>query len=517
MPIPTIPPNRSNLYASYWTHARDAMVVTDSRTDLLIDANPATELFTGYSREELIGLHRSTLFPSDEHERLRDSLRDEGAEILVGFHVQRKDGASIPMTFSATPAFQSDGQTLILTVFRDNSELEKQAHRLATLRWALSAYASAAIALGHADSTEGLLQAICEAITSEPTYVLAWVGIAEDGLGKPVRLITAAGSATHYLDGLQVSWSEDDPAGNGPTGIAIRSGQLFLLDDAETSESYKPWREQAKLAGIHSSVTIPLSVEGSWHGALMVYANCPFAFEAVALEVFEHLAKEIGHGLHALHQKELLEAERILSAQAQTQLTEALSAMVAAMVTAVEKRDPYTAGHEGRVAEIAYAMGQELGWVEDRLQALRMAAMVHDIGKISVPTEILTKPGALDFDEREIMKGHPETGYSILKDIPFTWPIADIMRQHHEKLDGSGYPLGLTADQILPEAKVLAVADIVEAMTSNRPYRQGMDLEIVLREVEGQAGIYLDSEAVKACLTLFREKKFVLPGMVASY
>jgi putative nucleotidyltransferase with HDIG domain len=179
----------------------------------------------------------------------------------------------------------------------------------------------------------------------------------------------------------------------------------------------------------------------------------------------------------------------------------------------VDTRDPYTAGHEGRVAEIAYAMGQELGWEEDRLQALRMAAMVHDIGKISVPTAILTKPGPLDLAEREIMNGHPETGYSILKDIPFTWPVAEIMRQHHEKLDGSGYPLGLTADQILPEAKVLAVADIVEAMTSNRPYRQGMDLELVLREVEGQAGVYLDAEAVQACLRLFRERKFVLPGM----
>jgi putative nucleotidyltransferase with HDIG domain len=183
------------------------------------------------------------------------------------------------------------------------------------------------------------------------------------------------------------------------------------------------------------------------------------------------------------------------------------------MVTAMEMRDPYTAGHESRVAEIAYAMGKQMGWEEPRLQALRMAAMVHDIGKISIPTEVLAKPGRLTTAEYALIKQHPDTGYAILKDIPFTWPIADIVRQHHEKLDGSGYPLGLTADEILPESKVLAVADIVEAMGSNRPYRAAIGLLAVLKEIEGQAGLLLDAEAVKVCADLFRNNKLVLSGL----
>jgi len=183
------------------------------------------------------------------------------------------------------------------------------------------------------------------------------------------------------------------------------------------------------------------------------------------------------------------------------------------MVTAMEMRDPYTAGHENRVSEIAYAIGRELGWEEDRLQALRMAAMVHDIGKISVPIEILTKPGRLSPEEFSLVKGHAESSYQILKDIPFTWPIADMVRQHHEKLDGSGYPLGLKSGAILPESKVLTVADMVEAMASNRPYRAAMDLNVALAEIERQAGTLLDAEVVQVCVGLFREHRLSMPGM----
>jgi HD-GYP domain-containing protein (c-di-GMP phosphodiesterase class II) len=165
------------------------------------------------------------------------------------------------------------------------------------------------------------------------------------------------------------------------------------------------------------------------------------------------------------------------------------------------------------VAAIAYAIGKEMGWLEGRLQGLRMAAMVHDIGKISIPTEILAKPAELSPEEWEVVKRHPESSYTILKDIPFTWPIADIVRQHHEKLEGSGYPLGLRADAILPEARVLTVADIVEAMAADRPYRAALGLEAALAEIESQAGTLLDAEVVRICAALFREKRLMIPGL----
>jgi HD-GYP domain-containing protein (c-di-GMP phosphodiesterase class II) len=286
-----------------------------------------------------------------------------------------------------------------------------------------------------------------------------------------------------------------------------------MMEDSETVAAFVPWRCRAREFSLRSTLTIPLGDEGNWRGALSVYAEHPHAFEPAAVVVFEHLAGEISHGLHALRQRELLESERIKRARTQQQLTDALSSMVAALVTAVEMRDPYTAGHEAQVAEIAYAIGKEMGWDEDRLLGLRMASMVHDIGKISIPSEILTKPTKLSAAERALINEHPETGYAILKDIPFIWPIADMMRQHHEKLDGSGYPLGLKAEEILPEAKVLAVADIVDAMAANRPYRHSIALEKVLEEIERQAGHQLDAEVVRVCLKLFREKGFILPHL----
>jgi HD-GYP domain-containing protein (c-di-GMP phosphodiesterase class II) len=174
---------------------------------------------------------------------------------------------------------------------------------------------------------------------------------------------------------------------------------------------------------------------------------------------------------------------------------------------AIERADPSTAGHQGRVAHIALAIGFEMGWQFDRLQGLRIAAWVHDIGKLSIPSEVLNKPGCLNHAERTLVNGHSEAGYNILKDVPFPWPVAEMVRQHHEKLDGSGYPRGLKADEILPEAKVLAVADIVDAMISVRPYRAGMPVHEVLGIIEAEAGTLLDVEVVRICASLLRQKR----------
>jgi HD-GYP domain-containing protein (c-di-GMP phosphodiesterase class II) len=260
-------------------------------------------------------------------------------------------------------------------------------------------------------------------------------------------------------------------------------------------------------------LSIPLHVKDGWRGVLTIYATRPNAFEAPAIEVFQHLAEQIVHAVHALDQGSALHAGEISLVKLQGKLTEALSAMVAPMVAAMEMRDPYTAGHESRVANIAVAIGAEMGWPQEKLHGLQVAAQVHDIGKISIPAEILTKPTRLTAGEWGVIREHPETGYTILKDIPFAWPIAEIVRQHHERLDGSGYPRGMKGDAILPEAMVLAVADMVEAMASHRPYRPAIDLDIVLKQIETEAGSLLDSETVRICAALFREKRLVLPDL----
>jgi PAS domain S-box-containing protein len=192
-------------------------------------------------------------------------------------------------------------------------------------------------------------------------------------------------------------------------------------------------------------------------------------------------------------------------------LEQAMLATVEAVSAMVELRDPYTAGHERRVGELAAAIGAELGLPEATITGLRMIGFVHDIGKISVPAELLSKPGRLTEIEFEMIKNHPRSGYDILKGVEFPWPLPETILQHHERLDGSGYPQGLKGEAIIPEARILAVADVVEAMSSHRPYRPGLGIDKALEEIALNRGRFYDPDVADACLRLFREKGYQLP------
>jgi putative two-component system response regulator len=185
-----------------------------------------------------------------------------------------------------------------------------------------------------------------------------------------------------------------------------------------------------------------------------------------------------------------------------------LEATLKGMALMVETRDPYTAGHQQRVAHLAVAMGRRLALPDDRLTALRYAALLHDIGKIRIPVSILNRTGKLMPAEMEMMKIHPQVGHEILSPIPFPWPVADIVLQHHEKCDGSGYPGALQGTDLLAETRVLTVADVVEAKSSYRPYRPALGVETALEEIERGRGLGYDPDAVDSCLRLFRQEGF---------
>ncbi|MCL5957891.1 MAG: PAS domain S-box protein, partial [Chloroflexi bacterium] len=189
-------------------------------------------------------------------------------------------------------------------------------------------------------------------------------------------------------------------------------------------------------------------------------------------------------------------------------LQRTLEGTIQAMAMTVEMKDPYTAGHQQNVGELAAAIGQLLGLSEDRIEAIRLAGLIHDIGKIGIPAEILSKPGRMSDTEFTLIKAHPQVGYDILKRIEFPWPIAQIVHQHHERMDGSGYPLGLSGDEILLEARVLAVADVVEAIASHRPYRPALGIGEALEQISQYRGILYDPQVVEACLKLFTKEGF---------
>ena len=254
------------------------------------------------------------------------------------------------------------------------------------------------------------------------------------------------------------------------------------------------------------------------------------ATEAVRAGASDYLTKPVGkHAMlravaAAVQMKQIVDEKRRLEGQNRRyqetleqlvakrteELRRALDGFIHAMAAAVESRDPYTAGHQHRVAELARRIAQEMGLPEGRVLATYYAGLIHDLGKISVPAELLTSPAKLSKAAMDIIREHPTTGFEILKTIPFPWAIAEIVRQHHERLDGSGYPQGLSGSAIAIEARILAVADVVEAMASHRPYRPALGIDAALHEITEHRSALYDAEAVDACVRLFRERGFLL-------
>jgi putative nucleotidyltransferase with HDIG domain len=329
---------------------------------------------------------------------------------------------------------------------------------------------------------------------------LAWIGFVEHDETKTVRPVAWAGEHPEYVPTANITWAEA-ARGQGPTGTAVRTGEVQVNENVAINPVMAPWRTAMLKYDLQASVALPLKNRSEVFGVLMLYAGEPNAFGPEEVELLTQLAADLGYGIcaqrdHAGHESSLLT------------LQENLKSTVQAIATAVEMRDAYTAGHQHRVAHLAIAIAREIGLREMQIEGLFLAATIHDVGKINVPAELLSKPGKLTPLEYQMIQTHVQTGYEIMKGIKFPWPIAQIVLQHHERLDGSGYPQGLKGEVILLEAKILAVADVVEAMMSHRPYRQALGVEAALAQVDQNKGRLYDPAAVEACVDLFRNKGF---------
>lgn len=386
---------------------------------------------------------------------------------------------------------------------QDVTELRRTEFILQRTNRALKTLSACNEVLVRAEEEQQLLDNICRIIVEQGDYRLAWVGYMEHDSDKTVRPVARAGYDAGYVDQVMASWAETS-RGQGPVGQTIRSGEPVAVRDITTDSDFAPWRDTAQEHGYASLAAFPIVTNNKMLGTLTLYSSTPDAFDKEEFELLQELTHDLGYGIGALRTK--ADREQVVN-----KLRQMLYATIEAMALTIEKRDPYTAGHQYRVAVLAAAIGTEMGMDNERIESLRLAGQIHDIGKISVPAEILTRPGQLSDVEFEIIKTHSIVGYEIVEDIPFPWPVARMIREHHERLDGSGYPDGLSGDQILPESRILGVADVVEAIASHRPYRAGLGLDVALTEIEEKKGSLYDPVVVDACLRLFREKGFELP------
>ncbi|MGB9406786.1 MAG: HD domain-containing phosphohydrolase, partial [Terracidiphilus sp.] len=361
-----------------------------------------------------------------------------------------------------------------------------------------------------ANETE-LLNSICRLIVETGGYRMAWVGFPEQDPAKAVRPVAQYGHEEGFLTAGKFSWA-DTELGRGPTGTALRTGTIQVNQNFLTNPALAPWREEALKRDYQSSIALPLEGSAGILGVLTLDAAEPDAFDETEVALLQELAGDLAFGIetfrmrveHEFNTRELLHHEKILR--------QSLEDSIKTIANTVEMRDPYTAGHQQRVSQLATAISRELGLPEETILGIGLAANIHDLGKISIPAEILLKPEKLTEIEFMLVKTHSQSGYDTLKDIRFPWPIATMVWQHHERLDGSGYPLGLKGDQILFESRILAVADVVDAMTSLRPYRAALEIDIALDEIQRGRGTAYDPAVVDSCLKLFPDNRFPFPG-----
>ncbi|MDI9371365.1 MAG: HD domain-containing protein [Synergistaceae bacterium] len=298
----------------------------------------------------------------------------------------------------------------------------------------------------------------------------------------------------------------------GLHGEVLRGGRRVVVDDYRT---YPGRTDREEFKDITTVIGIPLH-RGK---RLLGFITLAFRHEVKKIDeqAMEHIDQFAAAASIALDNVQLYEEARREAeerkraeyelAKGYDTLHTTFTDVIRTMGKIVGKKDPYTLEHQERVASLSAELGRRTGLDEERCEGLHIAGLVHDIGKIEVPGEILSKPGKLSPIELELVKGHAQSGYDILKEVDFPWPVAEIARQHHERLDGSGYPLGLSGEGILPEARILAVADVVEAMISHRPYRPALGLEAALKEIREGSGVLYSPEVVDACLELFEEQR----------
>jgi PAS domain S-box-containing protein len=441
------------LFRALIDQSNDAIEVIDPDTFRFLDVNQTECLALGYSREEMLSktvFDIDPIFDRSMSMEFVQNLRKAGSMVIESRH-QRKDGSVFPVELSM--AYIELGRNYVLAVARDFTEREQANRQLV-------------------DSEQRFRGLVEQAI--------AGIYILQDGKVAYVnpRLVEIFGYA-----------SADELIGRDSISLIVEKDRSAVLDNRRRVEG-----EVSSLSYGFTAVRKDGSmIEVGVHSNRATHQGRP-AIIGMLQDVSEKKRAEE-------------EIRRYLE-----QIKTAFVSTVEVATTLSEMRDPYTAGHERRVAEIAVAIGAELGFDASRQEGLRVAGHLHDIGKMTIPAEILSKPGKLSAIEFQLIQGHAQASYDVLKGVEFPWPVAEVALQHHERIDGSGYPQRLKGEAILLEARIMAVADVVEAMSSHRPYRVGRGIEAALQEIERGRGSVYDTDVADACLKLFREKGYAIPA-----
>ncbi len=485
-------------------NAQDGILLADMAGKRFTFGNPRICEMLGYSRAEISGLGVADIHPaSDLPNVLEQFARQARKEISLasGLPVKRKDGSIFYADINSFPV-KLEGKDYLVGFFRDTTERRTYETRISNLVALLRTILTINDYLLTARNEEELFRFVCDTLNGLEDIVGVIIGM--KGADYVLEPVAGAGFDEQTLSSLDIRW-DDSERGRGVLGTAVREGKPIALTGIEGDLRYAPWRNVVQAKEGRSAAAVPLLADNEVMGALAIYSRQADAFDEEAVKFLAEVANDLAISVRSLRLNNRLEATL-------NSLRKSLDGTVVAVARIVELRDPYTAGHQRRVAQLSRAIGKELGLRERQIEGLRVTGYLHDIGKVAVPAEILSKPTALTDIELALVRSHAKAGYEILKDLGFPWPVAQAVLQRHERLDGTGYPQGLKEQDIILEAKILMVADVVEAMATHRPYREALGLEAAINEITTNRGKLYDPAVVDACIRLFAERRFVFNG-----
>jgi putative nucleotidyltransferase with HDIG domain len=447
-------------------------------------------------------------WPNDSRALLRSHVAQVAATgaPLTGRIELRYGDDDIVVDYSNRPLIDpATGQLDVLSIAWDVTEQVAAEAALARKNRILTAVVRGMLAIaGHGDRTS-IARAVTCALVEEAGFALAWIGELDDGDVHTLRMLASCGPLADRLPPIVDSIrTRDDIA--SPTQEAIRTGKPCLWNGLHKRPDLA-WA--SGMFGhdleIRSCIVVPMSFSGRVFATLSLYGHDASPFSAEELGPIEAFGGQLGRALATVDSLVRYEESESGRLAALSRVKAALIQTLGALAAIVEVRDPYTAGHQRRVAAFAETIAREKGWSDEHIEGVRIGALLHDIGKIAVPAELLNKITRLNPEEFALIKTHTTRGGELLSAIDFDWPILEMVTQHHERLDGSGYPAGMRDNEISTAAKLLAVADVTEAMLSHRPYRRSVGMEAVIEELTQGRGRLYEPESVDIALRLLRE------------
>jgi PAS domain S-box-containing protein/putative nucleotidyltransferase with HDIG domain len=492
----------TNYYRAIFENTGSATYILHEDMTIL-DANNEWERTFGYSKEELIGNKWIMMFLEDDlplHVDYHKKRRKDPSSVpnQINIRILNKEGkirnclANIDMI---------PGTTNSVATILDITELNR------TNR-ALKALNAVNTAMLHAKDEAALLRTVCQSIVDIGGYYFTWVGYVQNDADKTLEPMAYAGHEDGYLDHIKIQLAKQSHD-SSVESIVLSTNQPYVCEDISTCKYTTSWQQETIKRQYRSSISIPLCINKNIpEGILTIYTNTTEKFDNEEISLLSETAHDLAYGIRFLRtQIERDNYEKTLEKNLED-VKQLMFQTVSALEAVIRIRDPYTAEHQRKVALLSSAIAEEMNLDSEMKTAIFIAASLHDIGKMNIPIDILNKPGKISDLEFGIIAGHSQTGYEVIKNIHFPWSIDEIILQHHEKMDGSGYPNGLKGNEIHLAARIICVADVVEAMSSHRPYRPALGLDKALEEISLINAQKYDQDVVKACLNVFHNNNF---------